>query len=239
MTDIFLIHGGVKYTVKSGNVNDFHNNLPAIKGDIGNMKATHSGLQQKSFSRPGKWDIKEVFGDTSVKIYGGEEIFPTPSKEDKRKEPTTVSMLVPYLRAPDGNGILLNTTGLNFDGPFVRFAPYGDRAYPPWIWPITEANDMPHTLGTTEPGAEPVPEDGETLLEFTYKTANELAQRIPESILGKLNPEHAPLAIVSYEELPFCGGNEKWAPMLYDTWADMNAEWYPYIWDTYPKFVYT
>jgi hypothetical protein len=69
---IYLVHDKVQYTVESGDVNDFHRNLPEIKADIQAMRDCSDSPQKWGF-KPNKWDIVEQHGITTVNIYGGRE----------------------------------------------------------------------------------------------------------------------------------------------------------------------
>jgi len=69
---IYLSHDGVHYSIESGEVNDFHNNLSEIKADIQTMRDTNDH-PQKWGHNPGKWDIQQSHGITNVNIYGKQE----------------------------------------------------------------------------------------------------------------------------------------------------------------------
>jgi hypothetical protein len=85
---IYMTHDGVHYMVESGDASDFHDNLPAMKADINNMRVIHTG-EQKWFKRKDKWKIKECFGNTVVTIYGKVGV-EEKEKEKLKLERTTV-----------------------------------------------------------------------------------------------------------------------------------------------------
>ena len=82
---IYMTHDNVHYTIKSGNANDFHDNLPAMRADINNMRVIHTG-PLKWFKREDKWSVMECFGITQVIVHGGvsaekkEKIFKIPKE---------------------------------------------------------------------------------------------------------------------------------------------------------------
>ena len=113
---IFLVNDNNLYTVSSGDIADFHKNLPAIKHDLMMMKWVHPGKWQniKRFERPKKWLIREVHGITNIIIYSEKDF-----KEKKKDKETLIDReqgpeLVPFIRVPDAHGILL-CRGENFD----------------------------------------------------------------------------------------------------------------------------
>lgn len=171
-SSIYIVKNGVKYTVRSGDANDFHQNEPTILGDIANMEASHGeGVEQMQFNRPGKWKIKKTFGEISVELYGGAV---RGKKGDIHAEEriTYISKFIPYLRTPNGEGILLCVGGEGYTADeYVKYDPYGrtkgcNYEYAPYIYPVTEDNDIsPYSVYEELPAVQ----DRDQLLEFMIR----------------------------------------------------------------------
>jgi len=117
-----MTHDGVFYRVESGDASDFHNNLPAMKADINNMRVIHTG-EQKWFKREDKWSIRECFGFTEVLVHGGKKEHKEVDKL-KIKEKQYLIMPVPFIRVPDAHGILLALGDFNYEGTLELWDPY-------------------------------------------------------------------------------------------------------------------
>ena len=209
-------YGGVRYLLTSDTdeaVGELNRQLPMIKADIQGMKDSQSG-EQKWFHRQDSWDIKEVFGATTVTVYsksGGKKY-----RAIKNYDRVSVVELIPYLLCPDG--ILLCGGGLNFNGPYTLKDPYEKginnyfEPYAPYCFPITSNNirywweDPPPTL------------NDEKLLEWQIKEFKEN--------LGNIEYE--------YNEPDFYGVANGYCPAYWHSYA----EYYPELMKYYDDWTY-
>lgn len=169
-----------------------------------NLKAMTPDLEVKHYrDGQGRFALSSQFGEDSIAI----KAFPPYVKPVRRtfyKKDAYATKFVPYLRTPNGEGILLCVGGEGFSARrYVKFDPYErtkgcNYEYAPYAYPVTVDNDIsPYSVYEELPELQ----EGERLLQFMLRD-DHIKRNIPKDLRGILGGD---VTDVTLEEPWFYG----------------------------------